>query len=407
MRKTSLKDYMQEFLTKEEFDLAPRSFEVVGDIAIIEVPEELISKEKQIGESVLKVNSSIKTVLKKSGIHGGEFRTQNLEFVAGENKKETEYVENGIKLKLNPEIVYFSAKLSTERETLMGKLAPENRILTMFSGCGPYSLVALKKQPNLARVDSIELNPEGHKYALENLSLNKNLLKKSEFYKNLIEFLRENKLPVKEKELISNLNKLRIHFICADVKSEVKKFKLENRNDYVESSDNFMFELEPAKAFEKLKNLPENSRLYIEKESISNPIPYAYFLVMFAEKFEYVLYDKNENTYRFFDDFNKGYLLNFFEGISIENLTRYDEIYMPLPKDAWQFLDSAFEVVAKNGIIHMYDFLDEEEIETGSKKKVLDVAKKLNRKVEIIETRKVGQYSPRKYRVCCDFKVLD
>ena len=33
-------------------------------------------------------------------------------------------------------------------------------------------------------------------------------------------------------------------------------------------------------------------------------------------------------------------------------------------------------------------------------------AEKNGVKVEIIETRKVGQYSPRKYRVCCDFKVL-
>ena len=39
--------------------------------------------------------------------------------------------------------------------------------------------------------------------------------------------------------------------------------------------------------------------------------------------------------------------------------------------------------------------------------KVIKASKKFSRKIEIIQTRKVGQYSPRKYRVCCDFKVLD
>jgi tRNA G37 N-methylase Trm5 len=37
--------------------------------------------------------------------------------------------------------------------------------------------------------------------------------------------------------------------------------------------------------------------------------------------------------------------------------------------------------------------------------KVIKAAKKLGKEVEIISTRKVGQYAPGKYRVCCDFVV--
>lgn len=80
---------------------------------------------------------------------------------------------------------------------------------------------------------------------------------------------------------------------------------------------------------------------------------------------------------------------------------------MPLPKDAEHFLNSAFKVADENCIVHMYDFIHENDFPSLSESKVLKSANKHNKKVEIIKTRKVGQYSPRKYRVCCDFKILN
>ena len=78
---------------------------------------------------------------------------------------------------------------------------------------------------------------------------------------------------------------------------------------------------------------------------------------------------------------------------------------MPLPKDASTFLDCVFKAANKNAIIHMYDFAMENEIETKSCNEVLAAAKKYGKKIEILQTRKVGQASPRKYRVCCDFII--
>lgn len=316
MKYNSFKDYLREKLPLEVVDKVNRSFEVVGDIVIIELNEGTEEYEKVIGEAFLKFNSNIKVVLKKVGTHGGEFRTQDMDFVAGEKRKETNYLENGIRMKLNVESVYFSARLSTERAELVSQLKPNQRVLVMFSGCGPYSFNALKKEPNLAQLDSIELNPEGHKYALENLELNKNLLKKSDEFKQIVSDLKTEGQYVNDKEILRKLIDKKIHFYNGDVKTIC-------------------------------------------------------------------------------------------DGWVGDNNHLYDVIYMPLPKDAQLFLDSALKVSNKGCIVHMYDFLQDTEFPMKSEDAVKEAAKKLGKKVEIISTRKVGQYSPRKFRVCCDFKVLD
>ncbi len=312
MKKTSLRDYLVDEIPENLHEFIPTSFEIVGDIAIIEIPEELLEYKNTIGNSLLKVNSAIKVVLSKSGIHKGEFRTQDLDYLAGENRKETEYLENGIRLLINPETVYFSARLSTERADLLSNLEPGKRVLMMFSGLGPYTFVALKKQPNLALIDSVEINPEGHKYALKNLELNKNLLKKSDEFKKKVEELRSSGKYVDDKKLVSDLISERVHFYNGDIR-EVVKTDLKDK--------------------------------------------------------------------------------------------KYDEIFMPLPKDAYHFLECSFEVSDKGCIIHMYDFVHEENFPHDTENRVKDAAQKFGKKVQIIRTRKVGQYSPRKYRVCCDFRV--
>lgn len=406
MKKTSLKDYLSEILSDEELELAPRSFEIVGDIAIIEIPKQLEKYESQIGEALLSVNSAIKVVLKKSGIHGGEFRTQNMEYVAGENRKETVYQENGIKLMINPETVYFSARLSTERAELMESLKKNKRVLVMFSGAGPYTFVALRKQPNITRITSIEINPEGHKYALESFKLNKNLLKKSELFKNIKQFLKYNHLPQNEKRLIDILNKLKIGFINADVREGIKNFKLKEYNEPIENFHNEILKQEPSDVFNFLREAEfKTINLDLDNFEINDEI--LYLLILFTEKFNFIC-KKEEKQYIFDSNLLKGFLINSFElSKPLEETTKYDEIYMPLPKDAELFLDSAFEVADKGAVVHMYDFVHESEFPQKSENAVKAAAEKLGKKVEIIETRKVGQYSPRKYRVCCDFQILN
>jgi len=93
----------------------PSSYDMVGDILIVEVPDEFKKNEKKIAEKLLKEHKQIKTVVKKKGIHSGRFRLQKYVVIAGEKRKETEYKENSVRIRLNIEKTYFSSRLSTER----------------------------------------------------------------------------------------------------------------------------------------------------------------------------------------------------------------------------------------------------------------------------------------------------
>jgi len=94
----------------------------------------------------------------------------------------------------------------------------------------------------------------------------------------------------------------------------------------------------------------------------------------------------------------------------LENLEKFnrkfDRIIMPLPKESHTFLEYAIPLIKNNGIIHLYQFFEEEKI----KEKAIDLLEKysneLNFKYEILNILKVGDIAPGNYRVCIDFKVI-
>ncbi|MBN2459373.1 class I SAM-dependent methyltransferase family protein [Candidatus Woesearchaeota archaeon] len=168
---SDLKKVLESKLKPEELELLKRSMDVIGSIAIIEIPTLLEKKEKLIAEEVLKNNRNIKTVLKK-GRHEGVFRTQKLEYLAGEKTKEAVCKENNVVIKLDVEKVYFSQRLSHERGRIASLVKKPEEVIVMFSGCGPYTCAIAKNTP-AKYVTGVEINPEGHRYELQNILLNK------------------------------------------------------------------------------------------------------------------------------------------------------------------------------------------------------------------------------------------
>jgi len=168
---SDLKKNLSTKLDKKELDLLKRSMDITGSIAIIEIPSELEKKEKLIAQEVLKNNKNIRTVLKK-GRHEGVFRTQKLEYLAGEKTKEAVCKENHVMLKLDVEKVYFSPRLSHERGRIVDLIKKPEEVLVMFSGCGPYTCAIAKNTP-AKYVTGVEINPGGHNYALQNILINK------------------------------------------------------------------------------------------------------------------------------------------------------------------------------------------------------------------------------------------
>ncbi|MBU90119.1 hypothetical protein CMO94_01145 [Candidatus Woesearchaeota archaeon] len=168
-----LKDLLRKKLTKKELSIVPSSFDMVGSIIIFsDFPKELSKKEKTIGNEIIKNYKQINSVFKKTRKYSGKYRTPKLKLLAGKNNKETIHKENNVRLKLNAEKVYFSSRLSEERKRIFKQIKNNETILVMFSGCSVYPLV-IAKNTNTKEIYGIEINPTAHKYALENIKLNK------------------------------------------------------------------------------------------------------------------------------------------------------------------------------------------------------------------------------------------
>ncbi len=169
-----LKEALRGHLSGEELQLLVQSYDIVGDIVIIIIPDALMVKKGLIAGAILALHKNIKVVARRAGIYDGEFRTLPLEIIGGEERKETVHREHGVRLLLNPETVYFSTRSSSERQRLTSLVRDRERVLVLFSGIGPYPLIIGRANPS-CRVIGIEKNPVAHAYALKNLGCNKKI----------------------------------------------------------------------------------------------------------------------------------------------------------------------------------------------------------------------------------------
>ncbi len=171
-KKMNFKDHLSKILSEDELSLVKTSYDVVGDLAVVEIDEELRDKEKTIAEALIESNKSVKGVFRKSGSHTGRFRTQKMKHLAGVRRKETVHRENNVRLKLDIEKVYFSARQSTERKRVSSLVKRGENVIVLFSGCAPFPCV-IAKNSDVNDVCAVEVNPVGHDYALKNIGLNK------------------------------------------------------------------------------------------------------------------------------------------------------------------------------------------------------------------------------------------
>ncbi len=168
-----LHEVLKKKLTKQERLLVPRAFDMVGTIAIFnEFPKELRKKEKIVAAAVMQLNPNIKTVAKKTGKYAGKYRTPKITVIDGKKTKETTHRENAVSLRLNVETCYFSARTGAERLRVAKQVKKSEKILVMFSGIASFPCV-IAKNSNPARVYGVELNKQAHKYAEENVRINK------------------------------------------------------------------------------------------------------------------------------------------------------------------------------------------------------------------------------------------
>ena len=166
-----LKKSLESVLTSQESNELISAFDQVGNIIIVRIPDSLLSKKKIIGETLLNEVKIVKSVFYQSSAVDGDFRTRNLEILAGEDNTETEYKEFGCKFIVDVENAFFSPRLSTERERI-AKLTQDGEVITnMFAGVGMFSIMAAKKKK--CTVYSLDLNPIASKLCERNIAINK------------------------------------------------------------------------------------------------------------------------------------------------------------------------------------------------------------------------------------------
>jgi len=169
--KKNLKSILEEKLQPHELDSLIKSYDIIGDIAVIRVPEILKARSQIIAEAIMQTHVRVKTVLRQASAVSGEFRLRQLEWIAGENKTETMYREFGCVFKVDLEKCYFSPRLSFERMRIARLVQPDEIVVNMFAGVGGFSILVAKHGGN--HVYSIDVNPYAVALMRENVRLNR------------------------------------------------------------------------------------------------------------------------------------------------------------------------------------------------------------------------------------------
>jgi tRNA (guanine37-N1)-methyltransferase len=168
----SLVNALQGKLPERLLPSLPHSFDVIGDIAILELREELAEFSSAIGVAVMQIDPHLRLVLRKSGEVAGIFRTRKLVPIAGLGRTETVHREFSCQYRLDVAAAYFNPRLSHERMRVAKDVREGEQVLDMFAGVGPYSILIAKTQC-ASKVTSIDINPQAFAYLKHNILLNR------------------------------------------------------------------------------------------------------------------------------------------------------------------------------------------------------------------------------------------
>jgi tRNA (guanine37-N1)-methyltransferase len=171
-REKTLVEVLENQLPSHLLASLPRALDIVGDVAIIEIPLELKAHESLIGEAILKTHKNIRTVLAKVGAVSGTYRLRELEIVAGEPRTDTLHKEYGCKYHVDVAKVYFSPRLSYEHKRVASLVQKGETVVDLFAGVGPFSVLIAKNNED-ARVYAVDVNPEAIEFLKRNIRFNR------------------------------------------------------------------------------------------------------------------------------------------------------------------------------------------------------------------------------------------
>jgi len=142
------------------------SLERLGDIVIVDEDDD--ERAREIADAVMASDVPCETVLNRASPIEGELRVRRWDVLAG-NGTETVHREYGHEFLLDVAEVYFSPRLATERHRVIEQVDPDEAVIDMFAGVGPYAVPMAARG---AEVVACDLNERAVEYLRENAERN-------------------------------------------------------------------------------------------------------------------------------------------------------------------------------------------------------------------------------------------
>ena len=155
-RPRNLFEAVEESIPSTHHEFIPKSYDIIGDIVIVDIPEEISKYNEIIGKSLHDLFPSINTVYRKASSVSGEYRIRELELIAGVEKCETIHLEYGVKIYVNVCETYFSPRLGEEHKKVADSVKSNEHIVDLFTGVGSFPLHIAKRHKTT--VFAIDIN---------------------------------------------------------------------------------------------------------------------------------------------------------------------------------------------------------------------------------------------------------
>jgi tRNA (guanine37-N1)-methyltransferase len=166
-RPATLAEMLEDKLPSNLLAYLPRSVDVIGDLAVVEIPKELDAYGSILGDVILRTNKNLRTVLAKAGAVKGIYRLREYDVIAGEPRTETIHKEHGCRFHVDLAKAYFSPRLSFEHKRVSSLVSEGEAVLDLFAGVGPFSILIANTHEKV-KVYAVDVNP----YAVELLKAN-------------------------------------------------------------------------------------------------------------------------------------------------------------------------------------------------------------------------------------------
>ena len=165
-------------LPENILELVPKSYDIIGKIAIVEFDQiniindkNVLFYKKKVAEALISINKSVKTVYEKLSEVKGKYRLKDLKIIHGDDNPETIHKENGCLFKLDVKKTYFTPRLVFERKRISSNIfKKQETVVDMFAGVGPFSIQIARN--NDAKIYAFDVNPSAYNYLIKNIEMN-------------------------------------------------------------------------------------------------------------------------------------------------------------------------------------------------------------------------------------------